>query len=70
MALTHRAVARLPCVRSATRALRSVAYTALSRMRTLAGAFIKNLTLSHLQMVSEKAKDWYEGLSVESCSRD
>jgi len=45
------------------------AYTALSRMRTLAGAFLTNLQLSHLRMASDKAKAWYEKLKVEAWSR-
>jgi ATP-dependent DNA helicase PIF1 len=45
------------------------AYTALSRMRTLAGAFLTNLQLSHLLMASDKAKAWYEKLKVEAWSR-
>ena len=45
------------------------AYTALSRMRTLAGAFLKGLTLKHLLMVSAKAKAWYANLRVEEWSR-
>lgn len=45
------------------------AYTALSRMRTLAGAFLKGLQLRHLLMVSDKARDWYTGLRVEEWER-
>jgi len=45
------------------------AYTALSRMRTLAGAYIRGLAPTHLGMVSQIALKWYDGLAVEEWSR-
>ena len=39
------------------------AYTALSRVRSLAGAWIRNLQLKHLRMASGKCKRWYEALA-------
>ena len=39
------------------------AYTALSRVRSLAGAWIRNLQLKHLTMASGKCKRWYEALA-------
>ena len=45
------------------------AYTALSRMRTLGGAFLRGLQMKHLNMTNEKAKAWYANLSVETWSR-
>jgi ATP-dependent DNA helicase PIF1 len=45
------------------------AYTALSRMRTLAGAYLQNLQFAHLRMASDKARKWYESLAVEEWSR-
>ena len=38
------------------------AYTALSRVRALAGACIVNLQLKHLRMASQKCKRWYDAL--------
>lgn len=42
------------------------AYTALSRMRSLGGAFLSNLTLRQLRMASDKVKAWYAGLKREA----
>lgn len=39
------------------------AYTALSRMRTLAGAHLAGLKLAHLKKVAKKPLAWYQGLS-------
>ena len=41
------------------------AYTALSRVRTLAGAWLVNLRERHMGMVSRQAKRWYETLDVQ-----
>lgn len=41
------------------------AYTALSRVRTLAGAWLVNLTRRHLRMASVAAKRWYAMLDVQ-----
>jgi ATP-dependent exoDNAse (exonuclease V) alpha subunit len=41
------------------------AYTALSRVRTLAGAWLVNLREQHMRMVSRQAKRWYEALDVQ-----
>lgn len=45
------------------------AYTALSRMRTLAGVYICNLKPMHLRMASERAKGWYDSLTVQEWDR-
>jgi ATP-dependent DNA helicase PIF1 len=37
-------------------------YTALSRVTTLAGCFIKNLTLARMRCASHKSLAWYNGL--------
>ena len=38
------------------------AYTALSRVKTLEGAYIRGLKLAHMKMVAPKAIKFYEGL--------
>lgn len=38
------------------------AYTALSRVKRLDGAYIRGLKLSHLKMVSSKALEFYKNL--------
>jgi ATP-dependent DNA helicase PIF1 len=45
------------------------AYTALSRMRTLKGVYLKGLMLRHLKMASKRAQQWYEGITWEEWSR-
>jgi len=40
------------------------AYTALSRVKTLAGCHIKHLTLAKMLCVSSKALGFYQGLAV------
>lgn len=44
-------------------------YTALSRMRTLTGVFLKNLTLKHLRMASPKANEWYKSIVFQHWDR-
>tara|TARA_B110000027_G_C15968831_1_gene233314 strand:+ start:184 stop:339 length:156 start_codon:yes stop_codon:yes gene_type:complete len=40
------------------------AYTALSRVKTLAGCHVKNLTLARMRCVSSKAMGFYQGLEL------
>ena len=42
------------------------AYTALSRLKTIAGGYLGNLLLRHLKMISSKALGWYQKLEVQS----
>ena len=43
------------------------AYTALSRARTLKGAWLVNLSMRCMKMVSASAVRWYEELDVQQC---
>ena len=41
------------------------AYTALSRVRSLEGAWLLNLQFKHMGMVSKKAKQWYAEMDTQ-----
>ena len=41
------------------------AYTALSRVRSLAGAWLIGLEYRHMRMVSRFAKQWYDELPLQ-----